>query len=342
MTQWDDFLIRASLSDNGSLPRQLSWVSPDIIPYGISPVANPAAQFCNAPSYATDPGSSPIYNATNYLYVRAKNLKAGANTGTVFLYYSNSNLLQYPSSWLNNPIGNPDGLPISAANIGDIVTPTQAFVWPQTPPQPANFHYCLIAWVKTAAHGTLPTTDAVADLAAFMAENGNWSQRNIAITEAGSPTFVKSVNYSQGTEPATMNFSLTWDYPPIGAQVQLVARDPAGGKVINSEIQTIQAQNSGFVIPQIPIPGGYKTIFDINYFANGKVPQKSFTLTLNAYYFVPPTQKTLLGYARDMHGFGIGHLPLAMTGQPMLEAAVGIGPQKAVLVGTQEILALVP
>ncbi|MDF1792350.1 MAG: hypothetical protein P1U88_10600 [Thalassobaculaceae bacterium] len=335
MSQWNDFLLRSSLSDTGAIPRTFGWESPDIIPAGIIPVANPGSVYTTASSYATDPGTNLTYNATNYIYVRAKNLADGANAGVVNLYYSNSDLLNYPSNW--SQIGGDGGLAISAAGNGDIVTPSQGFVWPSVPPQPANFHYCLISWVKTAAHPNPPTGDSIGNLATFISQNGNWSQRNIAIVDSNSPTFVKSVNYNQGSEAATMNFSLTWTDAPVGAQVQLVARTPVNGHTINSELQTIQAPNTGFVIPQIDIPANYSSVMDINYYANGKTSTSSWNFTLNAYYFVPPSNKELTKFGQSMEAFGIGHLPIAQTNVPMRAAGEEIGPTPAVLVGSQVI-----
>jgi hypothetical protein len=338
MTQWNDFLLRTTLDDNGSLPRQWGWQTPDIIAVGLAPSPNPSS-YTTSSSYATDPGGSPVYNATNYIYLRAQNLYSGANEGTAFLYCSTSELINYPSVWEGNPIGNPNGLAITSSSLGQIVMPASAFVWPQTPPQPAGFHYCLIAWIKTKAHGTLPSGDAISDFAAFVTQNGNWAQRNIAIVDINAPTFTKSVNYAQGSQAATMNFSVTWTTPPIGSAVRFVARDPINGTVVDSGLQTITASNFGFVVPQIAVPAGYQTVIDIYYYANGLSATSPFSFTLNVFYFVPPTENALMSYARTMHEHGIGHLPIAMTNHQVVDAASAIGPQRAILVGTQKIAA---
>jgi ribosomal protein S18 len=334
-TQWNDFLIRVKSTDNGQIPRNIDWFSPDIIAAGQAPIADPTAVYGTADSYKTDPSVDIVYNATNYFYVRTRNLENGRNAGTAFLYYSDSQLLNYPSNW--TPIGNPNGLEISASDLAQIVTPGKAFVWEKTPPQPANFHYCLVAWIKTALHSNKPDFNNVKTLAEFISQNGNWSQRNVTIVSKNSPSFVKSVNYNQGTEAAYMNFSITWTTPPVGSAVQLVARDPINGVILDSGRQEITKANLGFLFRPIEIPAGFKTVFDINYWANGHQGGDEFKFTFNGYYFVPPTESRLISFGKDMRGHGLDDLPVIECDDRGFPArtAKDIGPQPAILVGTQ-------
>jgi len=331
--QWDDFLIRNNRSDIGQVPRAQDWRSPDIIPAGQAPIGDPTALYGTPASYATDPGQNILYNATNFFYIRSKNLRNGANTGTAFLYYSNSQLLNYTSNW--QPIGDGKGLAISSTDLAQIVTPGKAFVWENTPAQPSGFHYCLIGLITTAAHPTTPEMHNVIDLATFICTNDNWSQRNITIVQQGAPDFDKKFNYDQGAIAAQMNFSLTWTTPPIGSKVRLVARDPIGTTVLDSQVQTITQQNFGFVFPPVSVPANYKTVFDLEYWANGQ-SGGDMSFTVNAYYYVPPAQPSLHAFGRNLAGHGIDHLPVIAFNDDS-RVLKDFGPQAAILLGSQVV-----
>jgi hypothetical protein len=332
--QWDDFLIRTNLQDTGQVPRSGGWISPDIIPAGQAPISNPTAVYGSQASYATDPGKDILYNATNFIYLRSKNLFNGQNTGTAYLFYSDSQLLNYTSNW--RPVGDVNGLAISSSDLAQIVTPGKAFVWENTPPQPSGFHYCLISWIKTQAHPTFPNLDNVNTLAAFITQNDNWSQRNITIIQQGAPDFDKKVNYNQGPIEAAMNFSVTWTTPPVGSQVRLVARDPIGSTVLDSGKVTITQQNFGFVFPPVQVPADYKTVFDLEYWSNGGSGGNEMSFTLNAYYFVPPAQRSLIGFGKNMAGHGIAHLPVIKLNDSS-RLLNDFEPTPAILLGSQVV-----
>lgn len=297
--KYDDFLIRTTRSDDGSLPREGSPChSPDIIPWGREPQEKPAEFFSSDSSYNSNPGKDVVYAAQNYLYLRAKNLAKGANKGTVHLYFSKSSLLLYPDQWSQNELPSasnvtnkeaPTGIEISSEEHGEVVAVSEPFVW-ESPPMPgSNYHYCLVSRIVTDAHpNPIPATGDIDNFAAWILKNGGLGQRNIRITDKDTPTFESRAEYPASDKEHDIRFTLTCKNLPPGAKVSFSAADPLpDGTVISLSPATIPDQPSYIVGVEATIPKGWKTSFVYSYTApGGAKPKKGFALDFGANYVV--------------------------------------------------------
>jgi len=57
-------------------------------------------------TWTKDIGVNTVANATNYIYVRGKNLKTDKQDGEIALYYTKASLIMYPSIWIHNQLKN--------------------------------------------------------------------------------------------------------------------------------------------------------------------------------------------------------------------------------------------
>ena len=78
---YSGFFLRHALGDNPAGPSRGAWsASPDIIPAGTQPIANPAQPVSQA-GYNSDEGKPISDGSVNYIYVRGLNASPGAATG---------------------------------------------------------------------------------------------------------------------------------------------------------------------------------------------------------------------------------------------------------------------
>lgn len=153
MAVTNNLFVRDDLTDTGQIPSgaRTYWTCPDIIPWQLQAVPDPQATFGTAQSYATAPAKDILPAQQNYIYLRAKNLyTGGAAAGTAYLYWCKSSLFINTDQWSgqNIPAVTGPGSPVSAAATGAIAVGASAFRW-LAPPQPANYHYCIIARLVT-------------------------------------------------------------------------------------------------------------------------------------------------------------------------------------------------
>jgi hypothetical protein len=288
MTMYDDLFFRTNLSDEGTIPSPgLAYTSPDIIPYGLSPVSDPQDFFTR--NYNADVGQDLITKASNYIYLRAKNLAVGAQQGLASLYYSPASLLLYPSQWQSNQLKTSDNLTqvaVSAPSANAIAVTTNPFVW--TPSAiGGGDHYCLISRVSTSQHDNpIPATGGISDFTQFILDNPGFGWRNVALTDANSPTFTTSVQFSQGNEAGQMYFLLDCRNVPAGASVAFSAGTPGPTPLISLQKTTVPQNNGSWTVGmQSLVPANYATQISYSYWANGTTPLPGFSLTLRAVPF---------------------------------------------------------
>lgn len=326
-TQYSDIFLRANLADTGSVPATGSLcTSPDIIPYGLAPVNDPVTFFTN--NYNQDVGQDLIANAQNYLYMRAKNLMNGPETGTLALYYSPASLLLYPSQWQNNQLKTSSGastVAVSAPSLGAVVVGADPFVWSPQMPSPGD-HFCLVGQVVTPSNpNPIPATGAISDFSTWVANNRGIGWRNVVVVDTGSPTITNSVAYAQGTEGGDMYVAIQGKGIPAGAQVSFSCGTPGPSPLINMAPYT--ATGTDFLVG-IPtnIPANFSSNISYSYYANNTTPLPGWSLTITVFYFAPPTNAA--------HAKGISPKALGITGGA-LEA---LGPSKAIQVGSQTLV----
>jgi len=312
MATYTDLFVRSNLSDDGTIPRTgAQSSSPDIIPWGMTPQANPQTFF--AGNYSSDVGNPLVVGAQNYLYVRAKNLGANASTGTVKLFWAPSSLLLYPSQWQGNAMTTSGGASSSQmTNVAKnaIGVTTDPFTWKPVDP-PSGQHYCCVAQVATPANpNAIPATGSITDFAAWVAGAGGIGWRNVAVVDAGAPTLSSNYVYNQGVTGATVQFQLTVNGAPAGSSVSFSSGTPTtpGGSPVGIPKSSITTPpGTPFVIgTSATIPANWQTTFTINYWAGGP-PLPNWSVTLLGLIIVTGENgvERLVHLAHPLAHFGI-------------------------------------
>lgn len=302
-TTYDDIFMRSTTSDQGSIPAPSPLcTSPDIIPMS-TPVANPQTYFVN--TYGQDLGGTVLANQQNYIYVRGKNLAAGAQSGTVQLHWTKASLIMWPSIWGTQTLKSGSGassVSVSAANAGDVVVGSDAFEWAPADPGP-NDHYCLVGRVITAQHpNPVPTTINTADdFANYVANNRGVGWRNVVVVDQNTPTFQVTVNLQSPTQQE-LHIFLDVAGLPIGSQVGFTSAGvDINGQPVSMAPVTILSnggESHGIVVT---LPAGFNDDITYSFWANGQAYPSgiSHSIALRAVY-VPPSTSAMAAFARPI------------------------------------------
>ncbi|MDQ0960889.1 hypothetical protein QFZ66_004767 [Streptomyces sp. B4I13] len=313
----DDFYMRGSLSDVGEFPEQSAGVctSPDIVPVGDVPLTDP--QFTLSHGWRQDIGSAVLSNQQNYLYVRAKNFHAGANTAETHLYYSPASLILWPDQWSQNALATQTGarqVSLKAAGFAQVAVGDSPFVWRPSQPQPGD-HYCLIARTVTADHpdpvpGRFSSMD---DWVSFLRHNPGFAWRNVAVVTRDTPSQQVDVRLSV-PEDCRLYLLLRSENIPPGCAMQFTC-GTSGPNPLLVLPRTVITGVSMFAGVVSDVPAGFDSAVTMSFWkGNGaRIPASGARLTLSAMYVPPPSSP---------------HAAIART-----ISAPGITPERAVLVG---------
>ncbi len=326
--QWSDMYIRDYIDDTGLYPTAgvLSH-SPDIIPYGTAPVQDPST-FISDANWSKDLGKDLVANIANYIYVRGQNLANKAQQGKIYLYYSKASLLLYPNLWQNNQIKTSDQsdfVDVSASAVGKKFVTQNPFVW--APEMISGDHYCLVARVATVDNpANIPQTGNIQDFAAFISNNPNFGWRNVAVVDAGSPTWTQTVEYKQGTKGGKMRFTLVCQKVPVGAEVSFSCGTPGPNPIINLPRTQVTNSTSFIVGISSDVPANFDSYISYSYWSNGHAPLPGFSIEMQVSYLVT-TDNLLYSSALPMRALDVVH-------PSERELLAAIGPTKEVLVGS--------
>lgn len=345
MAQYQDILVRNSLTDQGIIPRTGAMShSPDIIPYGQEPVVDPQKFFSG--NYDQDVGKDLVAGAQNYLYLRGKNLGTDASSGEAYLYYAKSSLLLYPDQWESNQLktsAGKDSVPVSA-DAGKIAVTNDPFTWQPDVPG-AGWHYCLIGRVATKKNpNPIPGTGDIQSFAAWVAQNGGIGWRNVAVVSAGAPTWTNEIQYDQGPKEDNVKFFVTCTNVPLGTYVSFSSGTPNPGGIPISLPKTEVTQNPSFIVGmQTKVAAGYSTKISYSYWSEGHAPPKGFKITLSAAIVVPPSNTALYNLAYEPGALGFDKvLDYTPEGELVEADRGGIGPSRMIILGDQVALPNAP
>lgn len=202
MPTYNDIFVRDALDDTGNIPYsgRTAYFSPDIIPQ--QQTQQPALSWFTS-TWTQDKGLNIITGINNYVYVRGKNLKTSATSGTVYLYCAPSSLLLNVAYWSNSPVSTGGGTSAPLVDInnnrqiaaGAICVGNTPFLLNQTVPQ--GFHYCLITRVVTPDHiNPIPTSFANTNqFVNWVVDNPNVAWRNITVVPSTNGAIAQSQNY---------------------------------------------------------------------------------------------------------------------------------------------------
>ncbi|WP_118951556.1 hypothetical protein [Taibaiella helva] len=309
MATYNGIFLRSTLGQINTIPKPGALSSsPDLIPYGLSPVSNPQVFFRD--NYNSDPGKALDAGAPNYIYLRGKNFsdkKIEDNTdgNRPRLFWSKASLLTYPANW-NEITTTPTHNPVSmVADPGGIGVASEPFIW--KPDNISNDHYCMIAKVPSPGYDNeIPNTLQISDFAGWVAKNGGIAWRNVIVNNA---TTVKLTGvqqfYEQGTEGGKIQFTIICTNVPKGTKVSFSAGAPGPNPPIYLEptqVSTFPSFTTGVVCD---VPAGYVSDIYFNLEAPPGVTDLSEAVIdiQTAYPTNPGTE--LFQYAHAPSEFGI-------------------------------------
>lgn len=351
-TLYDDIYIRKSLSDQGLVPADASagyCNSPDIVPTGTQPLSDVSVLKDN---WNKDIGKDIVKNGQNYIYLRGKNLAAGAESGNFSLYYTPASLIMYPFKWLENRLETSGGSTTSAVAAeasGEIVYTKDPFTWITGGPA-AGDHFCLVGMVETPQHAApVPSVKDMKDMAQWLLNNPNVAWRNVAVVDQGID-FAMPVEYDQGAQGGVMYVFLDCTELPVGAEISFGSGTPLGdGSYVALDWTTVPRvpNNPGATVnpsftagAKFNIGAGWDSTITYNYRSNGHVPGDNFKIELKvAFYQEGGAQLQALlpladesahaqRHAREVHAL------LSYAAHP----AAAIGPGKFIGIGSHRTL----
>jgi hypothetical protein len=279
MAAYNGILVRQNLGDSGTVPRTGGWTAcPDIIQAGTEPVVNPAGTFTTPTAWIQDVTKPVVKNATNYVYIRGKNLGSAAQAGIARLFAAKQSLFLYPSQWLNNPIktqNDSDTTPIASLAPGAIGVTTDPFIWV---PSDTSEHHCLVGFVSTPTisfESQQPPAGVASldELAVWISKTGGTGWHNVQFSEAGAPTFTNKTHYPPSSTAATVRFSISCKSCPIGSQVSFSCGRPLpNGEYIKLPPVTVTTEKQiGFFV-EVVVPAGWESDMYYSYYAHDKPP----------------------------------------------------------------------
>jgi hypothetical protein len=286
MTKYLDIFIRDGLADTNTLPRTgAGTTSPDIIPSGTMPSADPGTQY-GGDNYAKALGAPIVYGQQNYIYVRGMNYGTALSIGTVSLYSAYQNQLSTPSAWTALSTAGGSTTAALGANAGDVAVISDPFVWTPALPSSGN-PYVLIAVIATKtnpdpvpAYKKKPTpyTDWQPGL-------GGVSALRVAVPvppkTPSAYAFSALVNVGNSA-PATLNFNLAWTNGVVGDLISLNSDTPGTKGPIGFEdfSITVASQNTSSTAD---VPAQYSAVVQYLYKAKNtaKLPAPTLTLTVS-------------------------------------------------------------
>lgn len=327
------FLMRDNLSDQGQIPGSGSaYSSPDIIPSGTMPVADPQT-YCSSNWYQ-DLGKSVSQGVNNYIYTRAKNQTiTGGNSGKIYLYYTPASLILWPEQWRNNKLSTSvpgsDHANITTTSTSQIAVGDAPFLWSPEKLSGGD-HYCMISQVVTPADpNPIPASfSTMDDFVSYIYSHPNIGWRNVAMINANdAPTIQVPVNFSF-TDAVQMYITIDLENVPEGTAVALDTgtQGPTPPIQIN---KTLVSVSPSFVVGIMSsVPANYRSTLIFSFWNQGiKIPSGAIA-NIRAFY-VPPsgTQKHAQLNATFLE---------QVYGNQHLEKA-GISPQQVIQVGQMTV-----
>src|SRR5438128_8675549 len=98
MTNFSCIFLRHALGDTPSGGGGGFSASPDIIPYGTSPMLDTSIPVSSS-GYNTDYGSPVYLNQDNFVYIRGLNTTGEPTESRLWFFYTPSDLALWPQNW---------------------------------------------------------------------------------------------------------------------------------------------------------------------------------------------------------------------------------------------------
>jgi hypothetical protein len=241
--------------------------SPDIIPVGTSPLADPST-LATEQSYETEPAVTPIVSGeTNYLYVRGLSTDPGATEARVWLWYTQSALLLWPEMWMSEGLS-VDGeqrnyADMSVAGTAGIAV-SEAFALEA--PRSSQDQPC---WIAIAENAPLseppvpPLPGALSTLADFAVwqKSPSVAFRNVVTGAQGS--WVRPIPLQGPSAGGRCQLGVRCDNVPVGCRFRFLIPELA-----DSGMNTIDQPNEQFLV-EVEFPPACVTDMTLSWWQNG-------------------------------------------------------------------------
>jgi hypothetical protein len=322
MAQNGGLYMRRSLKDSKTLQgNPAAAASPDIIPYGQIPPANPEIFF--RANYGEDVGQ-PITRANeNLIFVRARNTEPGTAKGSVFLHYVESAMVLFPQDWSHNivkTVSGADHVNIGDTQPGEIGVGVEPFAWR---PPAGDKNYCFVSLLAAGA-----------DLPRF-SEQEQMTSRNVFYVDANEPSLAWPVSYDQGpVGGAVLFYAVCVNCPANRSWVSFSSTTAIPGGAPVSIPKTLIDHDPLFCAgTERIVPAEWKTRFNFRYERHGP-PLPGWEITLAAAMVDAPEKHEALyksGHTAEELEWGNGIHVAENGGQTSLVQA--LGGKKLILLG---------
>jgi len=282
----NNILIRASLTDDGTLPRTGDVsASPDVIPYQTL-VDDPISFFIG--NYDQNVAQNLKAQQDNFIYVRGKNLATTLQQGDIYVYYALDSDLNNPSKWSKNSLQSKSGkgyVRVSVQAQGNIAVTEDPFVW--VPPVPQDGQtYSLVGII--VPKDTKPNFTGVTDFEKFVDDNNNVGWNKVIIDKPTPPPTPKlrwttSFAYAQGDTERQMSFALQCKNIPAGCMIAFTSDNGTGpNPPIVLDKTTVTDPNGSYGI-QSQVPASYTGNISFSLYCNQE-PTAGSNITFIASY----------------------------------------------------------
>jgi hypothetical protein len=278
-TTYDKILIRTSLTDDGTLPREGDLSSsPDVIPYGMEEVADPVPYFIE--NYDENVNTFLTAGKKNYIFIRGKSLVTGVEKADMYVYYALDADLDTPAKWSKNMLKTATGKtaqPVLGQVADTILVAPEAYEW--YPPEPKTGElYSLIGLV--VPRGTKPNFTGVTDFEAFVSENNNVGWTKVTIKKPAPPPipglrWQTTVPFKQGDVERDMNFAIYCHEIPPGTYIGFEAENKVGPVPPIYLDKTKVVDANGHTGIDSTVPAGYSSNITFSFYSNDAPPAGS-------------------------------------------------------------------
>lgn len=348
MTNATGFLLRTSLSDDGTLPRSGGWTGcPDIIPAGLTAIS----QTDLVSSYGSVTDKPLTQGLTNYLYLRAKNMNTTPLTQVAYMFQVPGSLILHPEIWYSatNLVGydvktDGDGSPDDpriikkyaqtlTAQPGQIVV-TNGYTWKPD----STEHHCIVGVVADswkAIMANYPGGGSMDALAQWIYTNPSFGWHNVTIVPLTTTVYESQIAYAHAAADEQITFTIVAENAPVGAKVSFSSNTPtAAGRTIGQDWVSVAAppgggtKNPDFEVgTTLTVGAGYKTIITYRTDFNGLPVPDDFKMHMKATKQTTPSSgqnSFAMSYLKTdsfAKSFHRAHSPTALfhdeTGQPI-------------------------
>lgn len=282
-----EILIRASLTDDGTLPRKGDVSnSPDVIPYGTQEAENPNVFFIK--NYEENVNANLMASKQNYIYMRGQDLIAELQQGDMYVYYALNSELDTPRKWEKNILKTAAGRnynTVTGQSEGSILVGLYPYLW--TPPETYEGNlYSLIGVVVPS--GTIPDFSGIDNFEEYVEHNKTIGWTKVTIDPTPPPPtptqrWKTTFAYDQGEEEKEMFFNMNCKNIPSGTFISFSSDNTTGPNPVIKLDKTKVTDSNGTYGIQSNVPAGYKGNISFNFFCEDTPPEES-SITFQAYY----------------------------------------------------------